>query len=77
MAEPEVVPDGVGHVAGQQVGLERVDVDADADRPVRADPPDAGHRGLAAGELTTPAGAHMMMMLSMLARITRRNLTRF
>ena len=42
MCEAKVVADGVGHVAGQDVGLEGVDVDADADG---ADSADATHVG--------------------------------
>ncbi len=37
MREAEVVADGVGHVAGEDVGLEGVDVHADAHRADRAD----------------------------------------
>ena len=42
VCEAKVVADGVGHVAGQDVGLEGVDVDADADG---ADGADATHVG--------------------------------
>jgi hypothetical protein len=42
MREAEVVANGVGHVAGEDVGLEGVDVHADAHR---ADGADSAHVG--------------------------------
>ena len=44
MCEAKVVADGVGHVAGQDVGLEGVDVDADADGFPGADGANGGDR---------------------------------
>jgi hypothetical protein len=39
VSKAKVVPDSVRHIAGQDVGLERVDVHADAHWAYRADPP--------------------------------------
>jgi hypothetical protein len=47
MREAEVVADGVGHVAGEDVGLEGVDVHADAHRANRADTAHVGDGRLA------------------------------
>ena len=43
MPEPQVVPDGVGEVGGEDVRLEDVDVDADADGLPAADGAHGGH----------------------------------
>ena len=50
MAKAEVVSDGVCEVAGQDVGLEGVHVDADAHGPLRADSAHAGCGRLTAGK---------------------------
>ncbi len=47
MRKAEVVTDGVGHVAGEDVGLEGVDVHADAHRANRADAAHVGDGRLA------------------------------
>ena len=67
--EPQVVPDGVGEVGGEDVRLEDVDVDADADGLPSADGAHGGHGGPAV--LKSSARQQLRRVLVHLERLSR------